>query len=439
MTSYSITGRVVRTIDLAPLANISVRFISQAGYLSNVANRSLLPAGQVDWTRSLTGFSGTRWECWEQQINGKVAIAWGDFRDGALIYNPHLSDDGRVFHSDKTYLMPEVSPAQEVSWTRQITGFAGSRWDCWVQYIDKRVPISWESFRDNALIHNPQLAADGRLFQTAKTYLIPDVAPVARAACEVKTDAQGNYRFDNIGAGAVGLLEVNVAGYTPVRVPVIVNNTINQPINVRGGGSGVRSAHPSYNALHPKVRAIIDQALFMLGDEKTVYDALPTNLQQMCYGAQFASNPNHQYYKDIVCADLVSICLAAAGFNVNWNSGANPHMAQHYAPGPATLQEITDGNDWQPGDVLVFGNNGAARAGHVTLYVGPFQGTDRSGTNYSLSANFDVVEASMNFDLANGQRWGLGNIATTRQQCLQGKRGYQWVKRVRLKEVAALI
>lgn len=439
MAEHTITGNVVRAFDLAPLANETVRFITQAGYLQQAANRSIMPAGQVDWTRSITGFSGTRWDCWEQYVNGKVPISWGDFRDNALIYNPHLSDDNRIYQLEKSYLLPEVSPAQEVGWSRTLTGFAGSRWDCWEQQIKGKVPITWEEFRDLVLVHNPHLAADGRLFQTGKSYLVPNVISTARAYVDTKTDAQGNYRLQGVTAGAGGILEINAAGYTPIRQPIVVNGNINQPIMVKGGGSGVRSALPNYGALPPPVRAMIDQALSMLGDERSVFDSLPPNLQQMCYGAQFINDPNNQYYKDIVCADLVSICLVSAGFKVNWNSGANLHMAQHYAPGPDALSEITDPNDWQPGDVMVYGNYGAARAGHVTIYVGPFQGTDRSGKTYPLSANNDVVEASMNFDMANGQRWGLGNIATTRQQCMERKRGYQWVKRVRVKEVAAVL
>jgi len=439
MAGHTLTGKIVRAIDLSPLANETVRFITQAGFLRDAANRTLLPAGAVDWTHTISDFAGTRWECWEQQINGKVPISWGDFRDNALVYNPHLSEDGRIFQAEKSYLAPEVSPPQEVTWSRAVTGFAGSRWDCWEKYLNGKSLLSWEEFRDNALVHNPQLVADGRLFKAEKTYVIPDVTSTARAYIEARTDANGEFRFANIPPGAGGLIEVNAAGYTPVRLPVVVNADISQPIRVRGGGSGVRSALPNYGALHPKVRAIIDQALSMLGDERSVYDSLPANLQQMCYGAQFINDPNNQYYKDIVCADLVSIALSAAGFSLNWNSGANPHMAQHYAPGPAALIELTDPNDWQPGDVQVYGNHGAPRAGHVTLYVGPFQGTDRSGKGYSLSANNDVVEASMNFDMANGQRWGLGNIAATRKQCLERKRGYQWIKRVRLKEVADLL
>ena len=165
MAGHAITGTVVRAFDLAPMANETVRFITQAGNLRDAANRTVLAAGQVDWTRTINDFTGTRWECWEQHINGKVPISWGDFRDNALVYNPHLADDERVFQAEKSYLAPEVSPPQEIAWSRSLTGFAGSRWDCWEAHINGKVPITWEEFRDNALVHNPHLAEDGRLFK----------------------------------------------------------------------------------------------------------------------------------------------------------------------------------------------------------------------------------------------------------------------------------
>lgn len=445
MTGHTVQGKVIRAFDLAPLANQQVRLIAQAAYIRDVPGCALLPAGQLDWTGALTDFKGSRWDCWEQKIKAKLPqMTWADFRDNALIYNPHLADDGRLFNEEKTYLMPDISPPQEVAWTRKLTGFSGSRWDCWEKEIKAKVPqLSWESFRDSALVHNPHLAADGRLFQPAKTYLVPEVVGTARAAISATTDANGNYRFAGVLPGAVGIIEVAAPGYTPLRQPVVINGDIVQPLVVKGGGSGVRSALPSYGALHARVRQIIDQALAMLGDEKSVFDSLPAHLQKMCYGAsaENLANPNGQHYKDIVCADLVSIAFAAAGVSLSWPGpgGANPHMANYYAPGAGGVKEITDANDWQPGDVLVFGNNGAPRAGHVVIFVGPFQGTDRSGKTYNLSANYECVEASMNFDLAPGRPWGLGNIACTRRECLQGKRGYQWVRRVRLNEVAGLL
>ena len=48
---------------------------------------------------------------------------------------------------------------------------------------------------------------------------------------------------------------------------------------------------------------------------------------------------------------------------------------------PARLIEISDSNNWLPGDVLVYGPSftSGRKAGHVNLYVGPFSGTDRTG------------------------------------------------------------
>ena len=178
----------------------------------------------------------------------------------------------------------------------------------------------------------------------------------------------------------------------------------------------------------------------MLGDDTAVYDALPPALQPLCYGARFADDPDHFNYKDIVCADLVTITLTAAGCDVQWGGAANPHMADHYHPdrGNPRLVEITSPSDWLPGDVLVYGRDApSSRAGHVNLYVGPFSGTDRSTRRYALSDGCDVVEASLDFT-AQGRRLGTGVIGCNLQRCLNAKRGmYTWVRHVRLRELAA--
>jgi hypothetical protein len=150
-------------------------------------------------------------------------------------------------------------------------------------------------------------------------------------------------------------------------------------------------------------------------------------------------NPNHARYKDFACADVVSIALSAAGFDIKWGGSANPHMADYYHPdrGNAKLTEIRDPNDWQPGDVLVYGSNApSSKARHVNLYVGPFSGTDRSGKTYRLSDGVDVVEGSLDF-WSQGKQLGTGIIGCNLQRCLQAKRGaYTWVRHVRLHEVA---
>ncbi len=74
--------------------------------------------------------------------------------------------------------VPVVNPppnAGGLNWTRTVTGFYGSRWDAWLQYVDGQVVgISWEEFKDESLRYNPELTADGYVFQPGKEYLFPE-------------------------------------------------------------------------------------------------------------------------------------------------------------------------------------------------------------------------------------------------------------------------
>lgn len=457
MPGLSLAGRVARSTDLAPLASVPVRLIGPAAVLGSLPGaRPLAQGRQITWTRQLSGFAGTRWECWVKYVQGQVAdIAWEQFRDGALLYNPALNPE-HLFKADQTYLIPESTAAAPYTWSRQLTSFAGSRWDCWTNHVQNRVQgITWEQFRDGALAYNPQLNADGRLFRTEKAYLIPQNDTTPRACLETTTDAQGGYTFTLGDQPATCEIQVELDGYARFVLPLVVNSAVSQAIvlvpqadtappagRTQGLGSSgsARSARSDYATLPDKARAVIDLALFMLGDDAQVFDALPPNLRKMCYGSAFLANPNDFHYKDIVCADLVSIALKGAGLDIAWGGGANPHMADYYHPdrGITKYFEISDPNDWLPGDVLVYGKDPTnSRAGHVNLYVGPFSGTDRSGKTYNLSDGVDVVEASMDF-MSNGKEIGTGVIGANLQRCLTAKRGiYTWVRHVRLRELAA--
>ncbi len=64
--------------------------------------------GGISWTRTVTGFSGSRWDAWLQYVDGQViGITWEEFKDEALRYNPHLVDDGYVYQPGKEYLFPQ--------------------------------------------------------------------------------------------------------------------------------------------------------------------------------------------------------------------------------------------------------------------------------------------------------------------------------------------
>lgn len=449
MAPFSLSGRVVRATDLAPLAGVPLRLHGPATALAGLPDVQPEPiSGRVTWTRQLTGFSGNRWQCWETQLAGRnIPISWEQFRDGALEHNPAMRAD-RLFKAEQSYLLPELVALPPYSWTRQISGLSGNRWQCWETQVRATVPgISWEQFRDGALLYNPQLNADGRIFNPAKSYLLPEPARGARAFLRTVSDSQGGYRFTLGQQAAVCELQVELDDYARYVLPLAINGELTQPVllqPVADSGSGVpvlvRSARTDYQQLPEQARRVIDQALLMLGDDTAVYDALPPALRDMCYGARFANDPNHFNYKDIVCADLVSIALTAAGCDIHWGGAANPHMADYYHPdrGNSKLVEISNPQDWLPGDVLVYGRDApGSRAGHVNLYVGPFSGTDRSGKRYALSDGCDVVEASIDF-ISGGQRFGTGVIGCNLQRCLQAKRGvYTWVRHVRLRELAA--
>jgi hypothetical protein len=456
MAIFSLSGRVARSTDLVPLAGVPIRLAGPATALAGLPSAQILPQGKlITWTRQISSFAGTRWECWTKFLQGKVSsITWEQFRDGALIHNPTLNPD-HLFKADQTYLIPEEIVAAPYTWTRPLTGFSGSRWTCWTTYIQNQVQgITWEKFRDDALSYNPQLNADGRLFKPEKGYLIPQTDTTQRAYLETTADAQGSYSFALGAQPAVCELQVELDGYARFVLPLAVNGAVTQAIalvpqaNISPDGAGapatsgsVRSARTDYPSLPEKARRVIDQALFMLGDDARAFDALPPELQKMCYGSVFLSNPNDFHYKDIVCADLVSIALKAAGLDIGWGGAANPHMADYYHPdrGNSKIVEIGDPNDWLPGDVLVYGSGATnSRAGHVNLYVGPFSGTDRSGKTYNLSDGADVVEASLDF-MSNGKEVGTGVSGRALQfYCLQKKcYTYTWVRHVRLRELAA--
>jgi hypothetical protein len=67
-----------------------------------------IPTGGISWSRSLTGFTGNRWQVWQQYVEGQVnGITWEQFKDDVLIYNPDLEADGFVFQASKQYVLPQ--------------------------------------------------------------------------------------------------------------------------------------------------------------------------------------------------------------------------------------------------------------------------------------------------------------------------------------------
>lgn len=66
------------------------------------------------------------------------------------------------------------SSSDGLAWNLQMSGFYGNRWEVWERFIAGRVPgVTWESFKESVLVHNPQLEMDGFVFLPDKSYLLP--------------------------------------------------------------------------------------------------------------------------------------------------------------------------------------------------------------------------------------------------------------------------
>lgn len=395
MTSYSLAGRIVRSTDYEPVVGAQIRLSGAASTLSGVDGAVPLDGPLESWTRTVSGLSGDLYDGWEAYA--KDIMPWPEFRAAARDFNPHLDADEPRFDEQLSYVLPErdETPRMQVTTT---------------------------------------------------------------------SDEHGRYRIEIGGQPFSGELLVEAPGYDSQTIPVIVNGAVTQsaalnpllrvqssallgeqtPIPAGAPGS-VRSALPNYEQLPDQIKLLITWGLFMLGDDQQVFNTLPANLQKLCYGARFVNDPAHRNHKDICCADLVSVALTAAGFDIDWPSKWGKSAAQFYWPeGNDKLVEVTDPNDWLPGDVMIFGphkSDSARQVGHVNLYVGQFVGTDRSGVQYAPGGKFEVIDASIDFPGKDGKEMGTSvKGRDVANYCIAKKCWvYSWVRRVRLREVAGVM
>ena len=183
----------------------------------------------------------------------------------------------------------------------------------------------------------------------------------------------------------------------------------------------------------------------MLGDDHEVFDLLSEEMKPLAWGHD--KPPSSMYHKDIVCADLVSVCLRAAAVNF-WPSSSvydptgrgytSPHAANYYRPNPPYVDEVPDGERWRPGDVIIYGWRPETedRVYHVNLYVGPFSGTDVSGRTHAEAQGYEVINASLDHLSDEGAELGTAVTPLTRDHCRTYRCGYNWWKRVRVSELS---
>ena len=428
--------------------------LAEDGYVFQAGKTYRLPeqAGGgpvVVWSRALAGFQGTRWQCWVEHVRGKVeGIAWERFVEAVVEFNPSLRADGYVFQAGKAYVLPENLPRpDQVTWTRSLSGFSGNRWQCWETHVRDHVRgLTWGEFMSAVVERNPALREEGYVFRADATYLLPENPATPVYYLHTLTDAQGRYAFADLAApselSATGdyWLIVEAEGCFRHHERLSLQGDTEHDVTLARKGARMASLWEGYAAAPEMVRRLIDQALRMLGDDPIAYDALPADLQRLATGT-YVPDPNHLRYKDIVCADLVTICLAAAGVEYVWEVSepqgtpyVSSHAANYYRPRPdhPKLRTVAEDEPWLPGDILLYWDGDLARnaASHVNLYVGPFSGTDNNGTVYDPAQGYDVVNASVDY-YVGGVEQGTAIRPATKGYCTGARYNYDRYTRMR--------
>ena len=411
--------------------------------------RYLLPeqAGaqpDVHWTRPLTGFFGNRWDCWQKYVQGKVdGITWDRFMDEVEQRNPVLVRDGSVFFANKSYVLPENAPGStELSWTRPLLGFQGNRWQCWEQHVQGQVEgITRSQFFVDVVAYNPILGQENYRFFDNKAYVLPQNPLRPSYYLYDTTDGAGRFGFELLTTPGGYELVAEAPGYHPRVQQFLLTGDAVRDIEMVSTVPTVRSTWADYPTAPPPVRRLIDQALALLGDDAQVFDSLSDELQELAFG-HTVDDPNAPHYKDIVCSDLVTIALHAAGVNHRWTvtepqgTGATTtHFANYYRPSldHPFLREVGPDEAWLPGDILVYwdGPLASSRMRHVNLYVGPYGGVDLSGNEHDPATGFDVVNASVEGVDHNDVAFGAVTYPLTKESCLTNKAGRDHVQRLR--------
>jgi hypothetical protein len=395
------------------------------------------------WSRPLAGFQGTRWQCWVDHVRGKVeGITWDEFVEVVVEFNPSLREDGYVFRDDKTYVLPENLPApDEIAWTRSLSGLIGNRWQCWEAHVRDQVQgITWSEFMTGVVERNPVLREDGYVFLASKTYLLPENPATPVYYVHTVTDGQGRYAFTELTTPGNYRLIVEAEGCFRYHDRLSLQADMELDVTLVVKGARMASQWEGYATAPEEVRRLIDQALSMLGDDPIAFDALPADLRRLATGSYFP-DPNHLRYKDIVCADLVSICLHAAGVDHDWpvtepagTPFVSSHAANYYRPRAdhPKLRVVAEDEEWLPGDILIYwdGNLPDISLNHVNLYVGPYSGTDLNGTVHPPARGYDVVNASVNY-LVGGIEYGTDIRPATKAYCTGVRYHYEHVMRLR--------
>lgn len=213
-------GRVVNPVS-EPVGGALIRLVADIETLGADPRAVIAGRAAVTWTRPLTGYAGSLWNCWQRYVAPNVAgITWEEFRREAAQYNPALRQtDGRL-QAGTTYFLPENrsyadtrGSAPGVVWERPLSGFAGDLWRCWQLHVQgKVIGLTWAQFEAEMVSHNPDLAASAGLLLAEQTYVLPRSMGQQEYLRVTFSAADGRFVLIDLPAGAYRV-EVSAPGY----------------------------------------------------------------------------------------------------------------------------------------------------------------------------------------------------------------------------------
>lgn len=229
MQTFELSGQVSDAMG-EPVAGAQLHFISDLDTLGAQPNAVIERSSRVCWIREVSGLAGHRWNCYLQQVAGRVAgITFAEFKERVVIENPALVSDHYRFQPEKRYWLPDdcaVDPS--LTWDRNVTGFAGNRWQCWQRFVQGKVlGLSWLAFKDGVVAHNPTLAQDKWLFRADQQYKLPRNPEQRQYELVTSTDSQGHYVLTELPQGRYRVEVVSPQGQTSKPLTVEQDDTVN--------------------------------------------------------------------------------------------------------------------------------------------------------------------------------------------------------------------
>jgi hypothetical protein len=174
-TGFTLDGTILNVAG-RPIAGAGIQLMAKRDLLVHVPGADVAPQrGSVSWSKIRNTIDETRWNYFEQNVQGKLGLSWTEFNTELLRLNPSLTQTQK-FVAGTEYKLPEL--AHGISWTRPIIPDRPmTRDEAFVQYVAPDVIGQLRTdFYTEVVSYNPSLKAQGAapVLQPNVTYRFPE-------------------------------------------------------------------------------------------------------------------------------------------------------------------------------------------------------------------------------------------------------------------------